>query len=253
MHESNVQQFLDISGTILAIVVFVLSYGKYKWWLYAVHGFDMLSGFLEAILFIKVGVFLAQLISIVLSTFVLNYRQTDYQLRQAIRMYRSKKIRLRRFRFEIAWFLRAHHSQTVLIQKVDKMFLSKLFLLSSIPNLLANVNLLAAVFFSKKDLGTRSLVGLLCFGQSLMAISILVCIAEGSHSLHLPSHKLATIQTLLRSENIHQKWKMLKYFELIHSKHKTAFTLGFLGNITYATIFEVCKFIPAFVKQHSFT
>lgn len=221
-------------------MVFSKIYGQYShWWLYAVHGVDyFLSVFLVLILG-KLAGFLGQLVAIAMSTGILAYRQMNKQLEQSIREYRSRKIDYHKFQLKIIWFLKTHHYQTTIFLKATSKFWSRLFFLGSIPNLLANVNLIADLFFSRNTLEKLTVKFLLCLVQTGLGICITAFVAQGSHSLHLPSHKMATALRLLRQRNFRLKWKMLNYFEVIHSNKKISVTFGPLGDITYAKLAEV--------------
>lgn len=224
---------------LFSITTFVLSYEKYRWWEYVVHGLDFSLIMIVIFFLFDLSAFITQLATVSMASSVLYLRQLNKQIEICVRKYRYHCLNTRMFRISLFLFLKSHHSQIDLFQRANRDFWSRIMFLVTFSQLPVNVYMLADLFYSKPRPEIFTLMFLILAVQMFTYSLCSLVLAEASRTFHSPSRLFVPVQALIGQGSLRFKLKIMAYFERIHSINKIAFTIGPLGKITYESLFEV--------------
>ncbi|KAJ6222349.1 hypothetical protein RDWZM_000894 [Blomia tropicalis] len=130
----------------------------------------------------------------------------------------------------------------------NQYILSPLLFSDFVSNFMLNIYMVSAIYFFRMRIGELILCWSLVLVQILFSNIALFSANSFSNCLYILAHILQPAQYCLKGLNyLNEKFKLMTYFELVHTTNHFNFSVGPLGKINNNSIFEFYFFYSGYL------
>ncbi|KAI2797833.1 hypothetical protein BLOT_015253 [Blomia tropicalis] len=200
--------------------------------------------------FQTIRMILFQLQALILVNRAHNYvsNNADCKIRNAVRLVRAGQCYLYKLSLILKHFYFINTDGLINAINGNQYILSPVVFAGFVSNFMLNIYLITAIYFFRMGIGELALCWSLIMVQVLFTIITLLSARSWSKSLYVSAHVLQPAQYCLKGLNyLNEKFKLMTYFELVHTTNHFNFSVGPLGKINNNSIFEFYFFYSGYL------